>query len=175
MARVRAGVLAEERAVGKLQQQSQRADELGDVLVGAQHLEVRCQVEVAGEEPPLIGLVEGDVVGRVARRVDHAEGMARCAHLLVQRLRIERLGAAPDDLSVEGNGLWVPHQRQGQGVGEGRAVEVVRGDNGVARVILVVVGQDELIGVDRPENLGEFGRGVRGPGIDEHAVDEVDP
>ena len=59
-------------------------------------------------------------------------------------------------------------------MGEGRAIDVPRGEHGVAGVVLVMVCQHELIGVDLAHDRSELDGRVRRSGIDQQSINEID-
>lgn len=76
-------------------------------------------------------------------------------------------------LPVQGQGLGLAYQRQRQAVGTRRPAEVLGGEGGVADVVFVMVGENQLVGIYTADDGGELDVRVGRAGVEQHAVDEV--
>src|SRR5712692_2640887 len=116
-----------------------------DIFIGAQVLELWSKVEVAGEQPLPVRLVERDVVFRVPRRVNHLEVELRRLKPFPGGSRLGGCRYTPGRLSVElGACLRRGDAGDSQRMSQRGDVKLLTDHAVIARMIFVVMGRDAL-------------------------------
>jgi len=144
------GVTAEQRAIGHAHQAAQRIDEGADDLASAEYLGTRGNVQIAREQPLLLRLPERDVIVRVTGRVDDLEAIVGSANLGRNFDCLARIGRSPNNPSISRYRGWRGEIGEAERVCERLNATPLRHVRRVARVILVVIDDEQSGGHDGP-------------------------